>query len=184
MKGNKDIKRLVILKASYRLLLHKCYKDITFSDLEDSTGLTRGSVYYYFENKRCLFEEVIRSFYLSHFYNYNLSCLISGRFTPADLRKSYKCPFERIVLGISASSEDLKIDNPARSFFHFTIQASTILPGFDEEVRILLDRESETLKTLVPVSCPACDEKELDRIIKEIYDASYLRIFKSAFLQN
>ncbi len=184
MKGNKDIKRLVILKASYRLLLHKCYKDVTFSDIENETGLTRGAIYYYFENKKRLFEEVIRLFYFNHFFNYNLSRLISGEFTVDNFLKSYKNPFERIVLEISGLSEELNVDNPAKAFFHLTIQASAILPEFEEEVRILLDRESGTLKALMLSSGPACDGKEFDGIIKGICDTSYLRIFKSAFLRD
>lgn len=76
MKSNKRTKKDLILNVSYKLLLHKCYEGVTFSDIENETQLTRGAVYYYFKNKKHLFEEVIRLFYFSHFYNYNLSCLI------------------------------------------------------------------------------------------------------------
>ncbi len=183
MKNDKETKRNLILKSSYKLLLHRSYKDVTFSDIENETRLTRGAIYYYFDNKRHLFEEIIRSFYFIHFYNYNLSCLISEGFTIESFRNSYKCPFQRIVIHLQKLSEQFNITNPARSFCHLTIQASVILPKFDEEVKILLSKESETVKNLIMMlSDSTFESDEVSNMLTEIYDSDYLKIFKTAFL--
>ena len=145
--------------------------------------MTRGAIYYYFNNKKHLFEEVIRLFYFSHFYNYNLSLLISEKLTVDAFRDSYKCPFERIIINIQKLSGQFNITNPYKSFCHFTIQASVIYPEFDDEVKALLEKEFEKIKKLLLISSDFTIETDkLNNMLKDIYESNYLKIFKSAFL--
>jgi AcrR family transcriptional regulator len=48
-----------ILKESFKLFARKRYEQVTVSDLERVTKLTRGSIFYYMKNKEHLFRKVL-----------------------------------------------------------------------------------------------------------------------------
>lgn len=48
-----------ILKESFKLFAWKRYEQVTVSDLERVTKLTRGSIFYYMKNKEHLFKKVL-----------------------------------------------------------------------------------------------------------------------------
>ncbi|MDR0394743.1 MAG: TetR/AcrR family transcriptional regulator [Tannerella sp.] len=48
-----------ILKESFKLFAWKRYEQVTVSDLERVTKLTRGSIFYYMKNKEHLFQKVL-----------------------------------------------------------------------------------------------------------------------------
>jgi len=54
----------LILKESFKLFAWKRYEQVTISDLERVTKLTRGAIFYYMKNKEHLFVEVLDKYML------------------------------------------------------------------------------------------------------------------------
>ncbi len=52
-----------ILQKTFRLLLEKGYDGVSITDIQQATGLSRGLLYHYFENKETLFSEVVRTYF-------------------------------------------------------------------------------------------------------------------------
>jgi hypothetical protein len=64
---NKEMKqdtKDLILKESFKLFAWKRYEQVTVSDLERVTKLTRGAIFYYMKNKEHLFIEVLDKYML------------------------------------------------------------------------------------------------------------------------
>ena len=55
----------LILKESFKLFAWKRYEQVTVSDLERVTKLTRGAIFYYMKNKEHLFMEVLDKYMLN-----------------------------------------------------------------------------------------------------------------------
>lgn len=51
--------RAAILKGALQLFLQKGYKDVSFRDLVEETGLSKGAIYHYFASKEELLEAVL-----------------------------------------------------------------------------------------------------------------------------
>lgn len=62
MKREKIDKTDYILQEAFKLFLSKEYVNVTTGDLEDATGITRGSIYYRTKNKEGLYKAVIDKF--------------------------------------------------------------------------------------------------------------------------
>ena len=58
MKKNKDTLEK-ILRECFRLFMQKGYKEVTFPDIENAIGMTRGAILYYFHDKLSLFKAVV-----------------------------------------------------------------------------------------------------------------------------
>src|SRR4051812_2174111 len=54
-----------ILVSSLKLFLQKNYKEVTMKDLVQSTGMSKGAIYHYFNSKEQVFEEVIQHFFIN-----------------------------------------------------------------------------------------------------------------------
>ena len=57
----------LILKESFKLFAWKRYEQVTVSDLERVTKLTRGAIFYYMKNKEHLFVEVLDKYMLNRY---------------------------------------------------------------------------------------------------------------------
>jgi len=55
-----------ILQTALKLFLEKSYKAVTFQELMEKTGFSKGAFFHYFKNKQEIFEAVI-DMYLGHF---------------------------------------------------------------------------------------------------------------------
>lgn len=62
MKIEKKDKTDYILQKAFKLFLSKEYVNVTTGDLEEATGITRGSIYYRTKNKEGLYRAVIDKF--------------------------------------------------------------------------------------------------------------------------
>jgi TetR/AcrR family transcriptional regulator, transcriptional repressor for nem operon len=54
-----------ILSVAYDLFLQKGYKSVSIKKITDSVGMTKGSFYYFFENKEQLFMEIFDRFFVA-----------------------------------------------------------------------------------------------------------------------
>lgn len=53
-----------VLSDAFKLFSSKSYEKVSFSELEKISGISRGSMVYYFKNKKGLFSEVLKTFVL------------------------------------------------------------------------------------------------------------------------
>lgn len=59
-KGTNTRKKL--LSIAFKLFSSNSYENVSFSELEKASGISRGSMVYYFKNKKSLFSEVLETF--------------------------------------------------------------------------------------------------------------------------
>ena len=52
-----------ILTVSLRLFLQKNFKEVTMKEIVETTGLSKGAFYHYFESKEQLFYEILENFF-------------------------------------------------------------------------------------------------------------------------
>ena len=64
MRRSNGTKEL-IFETAFQLFISKPYESVTVRDLEKSTEMTRGAVFYYAENKQKLFAEVMKSYFFT-----------------------------------------------------------------------------------------------------------------------
>jgi AcrR family transcriptional regulator len=55
-----------IMSVAKRLFIERGYDSVSIKDITDAAGLTKGHVYYYFENKQALFDAVLDSYFSEH----------------------------------------------------------------------------------------------------------------------
>lgn len=98
-KGANTRKKL--LSDAFKLFSSNSYENVSFSELEKASGVSRGSMVYYFKNKNGLFSEVLKTFVfdkssvkrvpepyqhsLIAFYNYFIEILEKERSKLGDL---------------------------------------------------------------------------------------------------
>lgn len=176
---DKQQTRLSILQASYKLLLHNNYEKVTIPDIEKESKLSRGAIFYYFENKQQILAEVVRLYYLKHFYDYDFSCFKNKQMPIRHFIRLYKSPFKRIIQEIT---DLFDIPNPEKAFCHFTIQAGMMYPEFYEKMSKLSYDEYEKLKKIIfYLSGNELPEEETNKLLTKVYDKDYTDIFASAF---
>ena len=56
----------LILEKTLKLILDKETIDISISEIRDSTGLTTGGIYYYFSDKRDIFEAILQKYMINY----------------------------------------------------------------------------------------------------------------------
>lgn len=60
-----NVTKELIFKTAFQLFITKPYESVTVRDLEKSTEMTRGAVFYYAKNKQKLFSEVMQTYFLT-----------------------------------------------------------------------------------------------------------------------
>ena len=55
-----------ILSVAERLFVERGYDSVSIKDITDAAGLTKGHIYYYFENKQALFDAVLDGYFSEH----------------------------------------------------------------------------------------------------------------------
>lgn len=63
-KDPNSASRQKILLESFKLFASKSLSDITFSDIEKATNLSRGAILYHFKTKDQIFTEIVNQFIL------------------------------------------------------------------------------------------------------------------------
>ena len=56
-----------ILLEAYKLFINNGYYNTSMQQLVNSTGLTKGAFYYFFKNKKDIYEQVIEKYFLSFY---------------------------------------------------------------------------------------------------------------------
>lgn len=167
-KDLNNVSRQKIILEGFKLFAKKTFNDITFADLEEATGLSRGAILYHFKTKEQIFSEVSSKFITND----------ENKLPAIDMHKSLWENIENFV-SIKKRQQDfftsIGIININRAYIHIAINAMT----FSQEIldNVLLRREREIVywKTLLSMAIEDGEiKKELD---VELYTQLFLDIF-------
>ena len=78
-------KRDIILNESFRLFLKKGYAAVSFSDLVEATGISRGNMFHHFKNKEDIFNHAVDRFVFEFLTNDATDFLEFTSSTPSEL---------------------------------------------------------------------------------------------------
>ncbi len=134
---NKEEKVNFMLKEAFKLFLRKEYANVTTGDLEEATGISRGSIYYRTKNKEGLYKAVIDKFVFDF--------LLSDKNEEATIDK--KKPFhgflciylENIEKRMSDIKADIKHLNVSYQYVNMFASACFHYPEFQEKYKDVED---------------------------------------------
>lgn len=126
-KGIKSKRR--ILEVAFKLFSAYSYPDVSYSLLEEATGISRGSMVYYFKNKEGIFRAVVDTFLVD--INDTMEIPESER---GSLRAAYNAFVDGIVK-MRERTRPYKIKNINEACFNLTRNALQFIPEYREERR-------------------------------------------------
>lgn len=124
MKNTKEI----ILFEAFKLFATRTYEQVTFTDLENYTKLTRGAIMYYFKNKELIFKAVCDKYLLSES---SIFKRIDDKIIPDTTLEELIGLYIRVISDIKNESASLGLKNMNRALVNITNQASYYYPNFE-----------------------------------------------------
>lgn len=124
MKNTKEI----ILFEAFKLFATRTYEQVTFTDLENYTKLTRGAIMYYFKNKELIFKAVCDKYLLSES---SIFKRIDDKIIPDTTLEELIGLYIRVISDIKNESANLGLKNMNRALVNITNQASYYYPNFE-----------------------------------------------------
>lgn len=140
-KGIKS--RRKILEVAFKLFAAYSYPDVSYSLLEEASGISRGSMVYYFNNKEGIFRAVLETFL------FNLG---SATTVPAEERGSLKGFYNAFVDTLLKDVQSLKpFRIPNISDARFTIERSALqfIPEFRQIQREVITNNLKVWQEVV-----------------------------------
>lgn len=131
-KGIKSKRR--ILEIAYKLFSAYSYPDVSYSLLEEATGISRGSMVYYFKNKEGIFRAVVQEFLLDS---------DTVKFEESDLTsvKNLCRKVETLAQARRDAAKEYRIPNPDEANFNLARNAMQFIPEYKEHRREVQARE-------------------------------------------
>src|ERR1700761_1305577 len=118
-----------ILVTSLNLFLQKSFKEVTMKEIVDTTGLSKGAFYHYFNSKEQVFEEVMSHFYTDLIitdYSQFSQTSLQQFYTDYLINKNNKIASSKIV---DANKEKIFTSN----HYFLIFDAMKLLPGFKKQ---------------------------------------------------
>jgi len=140
-KGSKT-KDMILLEA-YKLFASEPYDQVTFSDLERVTKLSRGAILYHVSKKDALFREVIERYV---FERNSLQSLVEKN--PTMGLKSFILAFLDASKAMKDEMKDLGILNVNMAMFNVECAAFFFSPKMKERAKEWIDNEMEVWKRI------------------------------------
>lgn len=140
-KGIKSKRR--ILEIAFRLFAAYSYPDVSYSLLEEATGISRGSMVYYFGNKEGIFRAVVETFL------YNSS---NARSVDPKKRGGLKEFYEAFAASVDKELKELKpykITNLSSARLNIERSALQFIPEFKEYAHKVQQEDSKVWLTVV-----------------------------------
>lgn len=135
MTKSRNIKE-AILKEAFKLFLSKPYDKVTYTDLEKTTGFSRGAILHHFRLKQDLLEQVVDKYLfrdnsIFDFYNEHIGMtFLSFIHIYCDWIENKKKMFR-----------GLNVDNYSLALVNITLQAFYFYPHMMERVTMFRDEE-------------------------------------------
>lgn len=124
MKNTKE----VILFEAFKLFATRTYEQVTFTDLENCTKLTRGAIMYYFKTKELIFKTVCDKYLLDES---SILKRLDDKITSDTTLKELIELYIKIISDVKVESASLGIKNMNRALVNITNQASYYYPNFE-----------------------------------------------------
>lgn len=140
-KGIKSKRK--ILEIAFRLFAAYSYPDVSYSLLEEATGISRGSMVYYFSNKEGIFRAVLETF----LFNTGNARSVSVR-----KRKTLTGFYNALVDNLAKEMAKLRqfnIRNLSDARFNIERSALQFIPEFRENERRIHEEDYEVWKEVV-----------------------------------
>jgi len=139
----------LILKESFKLFAWKRYEQVTVSDLERVTKLTRGAIFYYMKNKEHLFIEVLDKYVFGR-----NSALVNGQQTLL----AYINLFLDQLKEAKKQMNSLGVKNMNFAYANIANQAIYYYP---EYTKLAKDKDDEELNSWIKILRNAVDSGEI-----------------------
>ncbi len=141
VKGQQS--RELILSTALRLFLKFGYEKATISQIIENSGMSRGSIFYYYPDKFSLYKEVVERYILSA---HRISVRLGSMEEPNlwNFIHVYAESIGRLIAELSKIPEY----NPI-TYFNMTFQAALYYPGFQEKVAEIFREENEIWRKVI-----------------------------------
>jgi len=157
----------LILKESFKLFAWKRYEQVTVSDLERVTKLTRGAIFYYMKNKEHLFIEVLDKYMLSR----NLA--------PATGQHTLLSYIDLFIEQIKDTKKQMVMLGVKNMNFAYANIANQAIYYYPEYSKLAKERDDENLKSWMTVLQNAVQSGE---VIDAIEVASVANLFQLIYI--
>ena len=142
----------MILEVAFRLFATYSYPDVSYSLLEEATGISRGSMVYYFKNKEGIFRAVLETFLFS---------IGNVADMPQETRSSLSLFCEAFIARIEKDSENFRafnLPNLSEARLNIERSAAQFIPEFKQRE---LEHQQQALATWEEVIANAVKSGEL-----------------------
>ncbi len=158
----------LILKESFKLFAWKRYEQVTVSDLERVTKLTRGAIFYYMKNKEHLFIEVLDKYMLSR----NLA--------PATGQQTLLSYIDLFIDKIKETKKQMISLGVKNMNFAYANIANQAIYYYPEYSKLAKERDDEDLKNWITVLQNAVQFGELIDTIDVVSVANLFQLIYNA----
>lgn len=157
-----------ILLESFKLFASKSLSDITFSDIEKATNLSRGAILYHFKTKDQIFTEIVNQFILDK----------ANKLPAIDIEKSLWVNIESFIDAKKkqqAFLTNIGIANANRAYICMTTNAMFFLEDMLQKMTQRRERELQYWRALL---CSAKNKGEIKKgIDEELWAKFFLNIY-------
>ena len=157
----------LILKESFKLFAWKRYEQVTVSDLERVTKLTRGAIFYYMKNKEHLFIEVLDKY------------MLNRDFPPVDEQMTLMSYIDYFIEKLKKSKKQMSLLGVKNMNFAYANIANQAIYYYPEFTKVVKEKENEELKGWITVLQNAVQSGE---IINSIDIQSLANIFQLMYI--
>lgn len=167
-KDPNSASRQKIILESFKLFASKSLNDITFADIEMTTGLSRGAILYHFKTKEQIFSEVVNKLITNN----------ENKLPDIDVQKSLWENIESFV-SMKKKHQDLftsiGILNINRAYIHIVVNGMAFSEEIKDALSLRRKREIVYWKTLLLMAI------ENGEINKELDVETYIQLFLDIF---
>lgn len=125
--ATKNTKETILFEA-FKLFAVRTYEQVTFTDLENCTKLTRGAIMYYFKTKEMIFKNVCDKYLLNES---SILKKIDDKIIPNTTLKGLIDLYIEVISDIKVKAASFGIKNMNRALVNITNQASYYYPNFE-----------------------------------------------------
>ena len=141
-----------IILESFMLFCSKQYEEVTYPDLEQATGLRRGSIIYYFKTKQELFDAVVESMLL------DTSSILNIPIPEGEVLKNFIAGF---ILNCIKTQKEMENHGIENVFLGYLIIASSAFCHFDQFEKRLRQMRKVELNIWKQVISKAVEKGEI-----------------------
>ena len=169
--GSKTKERLI--REAFKLFVQKPYDKVTFSDLEEVTGLSRGAILYYFKKKEHMYDLALKTYVFS--FSSNLIIAKNGIYSTF---AEFIDLFTIQIRNQQRFFKELDINNMNRAMLNLESQAFYFFPAIIQYSKQWHDQEIITWKDLLSKFIETGEIKNTINVDKtaKIFENLYLGI--------